>query len=55
MPVRLGDEATTTAETDVLRVDLIHCLDHREWDFEDFLRHGKGRFKNLYVGYGTLD
>lgn len=35
--------------------DFAHCLDNWEWDFETFLRHGKGRFTTLYVGYKTLD
>ncbi len=55
LTIRHADGETLAAETYVLHEKFAHCLDTREWDFEAFLRHGKGRFKRLYRGYSNLE
>ena len=51
----LEEKATANAETYVLHEDFAHCLAPREWDFETFMRQGKGRFKAQYMGYDALE
>lgn len=52
--IELVDGTTVAAETYVINGDFIGCLEEVEWDFAEFLRNGKDRFRNSYKGYREL-
>ena len=52
--VNLADGTLQPAWTYVFRDELASRLDKGDWDFERFLREGKGRFVAEYVGFDTL-
>lgn len=53
--IHLADGGTLSAMTYVVRPAFVDHLDPSEWDFEDFLRHGKASFQNHYTGYRSLE
>jgi gamma-glutamylcyclotransferase (GGCT)/AIG2-like uncharacterized protein YtfP len=52
--VALGDGQILIVQTYVFRPEFAHCLAHGEWDFEAFLKEGKGHFITRYLGYTRL-
>jgi len=53
-PVEMAQGEIITACVYVLHADYRHCLDDREWDFDLFLRSGKQKFRNAYLGYDEI-
>jgi gamma-glutamylcyclotransferase (GGCT)/AIG2-like uncharacterized protein YtfP len=53
--VDLAEGGTLLAQTYVVRPEFRHRLAPSDWDFADFLRHGKARFQSHYVGYRALE
>lgn len=51
---RLADGRSVTAWTYVFKPRYEDRLATGDWDFEDFLRHGKARFEAAYLGFATL-
>ncbi len=54
VPVLFADGTRADADTYVVQHHFQHCLEEREWDFEQFIRQGKDRFCNSYKGYDTI-
>ncbi len=52
--VRLADGSTVEAETYVFRAEFADLLRPGDWDFDDFLRHGRAAFEARYVGYARI-
>ena len=52
--VELADGTPCMAETYVLHPTHLDCLDHREWDFEEFLGTGKTAFAADYKGFDVI-
>lgn len=52
--IRLPDETTVPAKTYVLQPDFLHCVDRKEWVFDNFLFHHKSSFQCDYNGYQDL-
>jgi len=43
-----------TAETYVVRPEYVDRLEEAEWDFSEFLKSGKSKFRAGYVGYHSI-
>ena len=52
--VELADGSTVAAETYVINHRFMGCLEEVEWEFGEFLRNGKEKFRNSYRGYQDL-
>ena len=52
--IELPDSTVCLAGTYVLHPDCLACLDHRQWDFEEFLGTGKKAFAADYTGFEKL-
>jgi gamma-glutamylcyclotransferase (GGCT)/AIG2-like uncharacterized protein YtfP len=52
--IALNDGATVLAATYVVHPEFLDHLEQAEWDFSDFLRHGKASFQRYYKGYQSL-
>lgn len=52
--VQLADGGRIEADTYVFRAEFAGLLLPGDWDFERFLREGKVRFEQQYVGYDRL-
>jgi gamma-glutamylcyclotransferase (GGCT)/AIG2-like uncharacterized protein YtfP len=52
--LELNDGATLPAAAYVVRPQFLDRLDPSDWDFAEFLRHGKARFQSHYQGYQSL-
>lgn len=53
--VDLPSDKNIDAEVYVIRPQYASRLDHRDWDFEHFLRGGTQRFEASYFGFNTID
>lgn len=52
--VELADGIAAAVETYVINGRFSGCLEDVEWDFTEFLCHGKERFRKSYKGYLEL-
>ena len=52
--VQFADGSTVEAETYVFRAEFADLLRPGDWDFDDFLRHGRAAFEARYVGYARI-
>jgi hypothetical protein len=52
--VELADATIRRAQTYLVRPELSGCLEGREWELEEFLRHGKAEFESAYTGYAAI-
>jgi gamma-glutamylcyclotransferase (GGCT)/AIG2-like uncharacterized protein YtfP len=52
--VELADGTVSAAQTYVVNGSFGACLEEVEWDFAEFLRSGKERFRTSYRGYLEL-
>ena len=52
--VRLPDGSSIDADSYVFRSTYRHLLEPGPWDFQRFLRTGRPRFVNRYVGYARI-
>ncbi len=52
--VRLADGSAVPAETYVFKPQYAHLLAPGDWDYDAFLRSGRGGFEAQYLGYTRL-
>jgi gamma-glutamylcyclotransferase (GGCT)/AIG2-like uncharacterized protein YtfP len=52
--VELADGSHCMAGTYVIHPNHLDCLEHSDWDFEEFLRAGKAAFAAAYTGFEKL-
>lgn len=52
--VELANRAQLFAETYVIHPGYLNRLDQSDWDYDDFIRNGKGSFQRHYKGFQSL-
>jgi gamma-glutamylcyclotransferase (GGCT)/AIG2-like uncharacterized protein YtfP len=52
--VDMASGGLLTAETYIVRPEYVDRLEEAEWDFSEFLRSGKSRFRAGYAGYHSI-
>jgi len=52
--IEMNNGGRLTAETYIVRAEYVDNLEEVEWDFSEFLRSGKSKFRAGYVGYHSI-
>jgi len=52
--VKFANNITSKAETYVIRPQFQHLLAKPTWDLDEFIRSGKNRFENTFLGFDEI-